>query len=472
MKAFIDSTTPERIGPLSVRVTTDPAERKQVAQWLKTEHELGAFKPVGHTLIQIVEEAGQTVAVLIWAASAYHLKDREAWISWDAVTCAQRRNLIVNNTRLLIREAARRPNLASHVLQAAVPVLPQQWQDHFGYQPLLAETFTDPERHAGTCYKVSGWEALGMTAGHRRHRCDFYLPNERPKRLWVKPLHPQAQARLCAPELAPEHAAGETVGAGARCALKTADLASLAQTFRLVRDPRSRTGLQYPLPPILTVLALALLLGKKDLAEMVRVGQRLSQTQRQRIGFRLAQGTYYVPTPCYHVYRDVLHALDVEQFGQRLTEWLNAHRGHLPATLAMDGKVIRERLGLVVTLLDVEAGVPVAVAADPRGKGDETACARKLLQSEAVPLLNQTVIADSLHTNAANAHFIVQEKGGDYIAALKDNQEKLHAVAHRKLDGATPLLPTVNAVVVTPMTVRCGSNPSNRTRRSSPMSLS
>jgi hypothetical protein len=472
MKALNPTTTPERIGLLSVRVTTDPIERQQITQWLETEHELGDFQPVGHTLIQIVEEAGQTVAVLIWAASAYHLKDREAWIGWDAVTCAQRRNLIVNNTRLLIREATRRPNLASHVLQAAVPVLPQQWQDHFGYQPLLAETFTDPELHAGTCYKVSGWEALGMTTGHRRHRCDFYVPNQRPKRLWVKPLHPQAKARLCAPQLAPEHVAGETVGAGARCALKTADLASLAQTFRQVADPRARAGLQYPLPPILTVLALALLMGKKDLAEMVRVGQRLNPTQRQRIGFRLQKGTRYVPTPCYNVYRDVLHALDLERFGQVLTQWLNAHRGHLPATLAMDGKVIRERLGLVVTLLEVEAGVPVAVAADTRGKGYETACARKLLQSEAVPLLNKTVISDSLHTNVANAQMIVQEKGGDYIAALKDNQAQLHALAHQKLDGSTPLLPTVNAVVATRRTVPCGSNPSNRTRRNSPISLS
>lgn len=413
MKAFKDSTLPERIGPLTVRATTDPTERQQVAQWLEAEHDRGDFKPIGHTLIQIVEENGQAVAVLIWAASAYRLKDREAYVGWDPVTCAQRRNLIVNNTRLLVRAAARRPNLASHVLRAAVPVLPDQWQAHFGYQPLLAETFTDPEMHAGTCYKVSGWQALGMTTGHRRHRCDFYVPNERPKRLWVKPLHPEAKARLGAPQLAPEHAAGETVGAGARCALKASELYSLAQALRRQPDPRASRGLQYPLPAILTVLALALLMGKKDLAEMVRVGQRLSQTQRQRIGFRLKKGTYYVPTPCYNVYREVLCALDLERFGQVLTEWLSAHRGHLPATLAMDGKVIRERLGLVVTLLDIEPGVPVAVAADIRGKGYETACARQLLQNEAVPLLHTTVIADSLHTNAANAQFIVQEKGGD-----------------------------------------------------------
>src|SRR6202035_4645457 len=64
-----------------------------------------------------------------------------------------------------------------------------------------------------------------------------------------------------------------------------------------------------------------------------------------------------------------------------------------------DGKCIRENLGAIVTLLDVEEGVPVAVAATTVGKGGEVACAHKLLQSDQVALENTTLIADSLHTN-------------------------------------------------------------------------
>lgn len=62
-----------------------------------------AFLPVGHTLFQIITVADQPVAVLVWAASAYHLKDRDSWIGRDRLTCATRRNLIVNNVRLLVR---------------------------------------------------------------------------------------------------------------------------------------------------------------------------------------------------------------------------------------------------------------------------------------------------------------------------------------------------------------------------------
>lgn len=438
MKASIDLAASAKALELTVRACRDLPQRQQIAQWLEAEHFLGAFRPVGNTLFQVVEEAGQAVAILVWAASAYHLKDREKWIGWDALTCSQRRNLIVNNVRFLVREEHRRPNLPSQALAQAVGVLPDQWQEAFGYEPLLAETFTDPEPHAGTCYKAAGWKEVGKTEGFARHRADFYVLHDRPKRLWLYPLHPQAKARLCAPELAPAQAGGETAGGGARAPLKTKQLKSLAQVFHQVPDPRVRDGRQYPLWAILTVIALGLLLGRKHLSQIIRDGQRLSQGQRHQIGFRRRRGTQFIPTPCYNVYREVLRRIDLSVLAEVLTQWLSAHRDQLPATLAYDGKTIRDGLGLIVTLLDVDEGVPVAVAAEPRGKGHELTCARKLLAS--VPLENVTLIADSLHTNAENAYTAVTEKGGDYIAALKDNQPTLHALAQQKLDNTSPLL--------------------------------
>ena len=98
------------------------------------------------------------VGLLLWCAPPLHLKDRDAWIGWDPLTRAQRLKLIVNQARFLIPNAARRPNLASQILAAATAALPDQWLAHCGYAPLLAETFTDPEAHAGTCYKAAGWE--------------------------------------------------------------------------------------------------------------------------------------------------------------------------------------------------------------------------------------------------------------------------------------------------------------------------
>jgi hypothetical protein len=109
----------------------------------------------------------------------------------------ERLKLLVQNRRFLVLAAkGQSPNLASQTMGAALRVLPEQWREQFGSRPLLAESFTDPEAYAGTCYKASNWEAVGMSAGYSRHRADFYIPNDRPKRLWMRPLVPAARELL------------------------------------------------------------------------------------------------------------------------------------------------------------------------------------------------------------------------------------------------------------------------------------
>lgn len=85
-----------------------PELEAQVDAWLGAQHYLGGYHPVGHNLCHIVHEDGRPVAVLAWAACAYHLKDREAHIGWSKLQCAKRRNLVVNNVRFLLLGEARR----------------------------------------------------------------------------------------------------------------------------------------------------------------------------------------------------------------------------------------------------------------------------------------------------------------------------------------------------------------------------
>jgi hypothetical protein len=80
----------------------------------------------------------------------------------------QRLKLIVQNRRfLLLTNKGQAPNLASQSLGAALRALPEQWQTRFGYRPLLAESFTNPEAYAGTCYKATNWEPVGWSAGNQ-----------------------------------------------------------------------------------------------------------------------------------------------------------------------------------------------------------------------------------------------------------------------------------------------------------------
>src|SRR6266496_4219232 len=136
---------------------------------LAAHHYLGAGRPVGHYLRQVIELDGRPAALLVWGPSCYSLKDRDRWIAWSAPQRVERLKLIVQNRRFLLLNAkGQSPNLASQAMGAALRARPEQWREHFGYRPLLAESFTDPESHAGTSYKASNWEPVGMSQGFSR----------------------------------------------------------------------------------------------------------------------------------------------------------------------------------------------------------------------------------------------------------------------------------------------------------------
>lgn len=39
------------------------------------------------------------------------------------------------------------------------------WQEVYGYRPVLMETFVEKDRFAGTCYKAANWVHVGSTQG-------------------------------------------------------------------------------------------------------------------------------------------------------------------------------------------------------------------------------------------------------------------------------------------------------------------
>ena len=160
-------------------------------------HYMGEGHAGGDTMRMVVESDGEWVALFLWGSAAYRLKDRDTFIGWSEPQRAQRQKLMVQNRRfVLLVDRGAHPNLASRILGQMIRELPSLWLKRFGYEPLLAETFSDIEAREGTCYKASGWLALGKTKGYSRHRADFYVPNDRPKKLWIRELRKDAIALL------------------------------------------------------------------------------------------------------------------------------------------------------------------------------------------------------------------------------------------------------------------------------------
>ena len=429
MKAKSKTTT---IGRFTFREAGKP-EQERFNQLLKEKHPQQNPKRVGHDLRVIVEVEGEWVALLVWSSPCQRLQDRDEWIGWTNAQRAQRLKLVVQLRRyLLLHKAGTRPNWASEILAASLRVLPAMWTHRHGFEPLLAESFSDIEAYAGTCYRASGWKAAGLSKGYAKHRGDLYRFHGRPKKLWVKPLHPKAVAWLRAPHLPESYEVGATANAQGQMPLRERQIYSLSEALRRTPDPRAKNR-QYPLGAILSVIAMALLSGARDLSQIHRFSWRLRAVHRAALGFRRKPGTAAYQMPGYSVYRDLLIALDLEAFAQRLTDWLAAHRGSLPTALALDGKMIRETIG-VLSLVDAETGVPVAMKIMTQKEGDGKRC-EKIVAREVVDSLPDAqgaiISGDALHTDSTLAHQSV-ENGADYLLQVKGNQPIIKARLARR----------------------------------------
>lgn len=457
-------------GGMTVRV----ASAEEVSWFdglLADHHYLGAGRPVGDYLRQWVEQDGKVAALLVWGPACYALKDRDLWISWSAFQRLERLKLIVQNRRFLVlAKKGESPNLASQSMGAALRALPEQWREHFGYRPLLAESFTDPEAYAGTCYKASNWEAVGFSAGYSRHRADFYVPNERPKRLWLRPLMPDALQRLRSAQLPEDCRAGLVSAPSGTLPVHAEQMGSLLDVFRKAPDPRD-SNTRYRIGPVLTIIAMALLAGRREIAEIARFATTLKPAQRRRLGLPRKKGTRaFYEVPGYGVFYQVLTRMDPEAFAARLNDWLQRRAGTLPQALAMDGKMIRNHIGLL-TLAQHEDGAPQAVAIYDQ-KEDTPRCEQSAAANllEQLPALDgKMVTADPLHCQRQHARTIA-EKGGDYLLQIKGNQPNLLQRA-QGLDALkdTPFLARPNPATGASKLAACTLSPLSHSQPTSPL---
>jgi hypothetical protein len=132
---------------------------------LEAQHYLGYTRPVGEHLKYLVWSGDRPVACLAWSSAPRHLGPRDRFIGWSPA--ARRRNihLLAYNTRFLILPWIQVPHLASHILARMARLLPQEWQRVYGHPVYYLETFIDPARFRGTCYRAANWITLGLTTG-------------------------------------------------------------------------------------------------------------------------------------------------------------------------------------------------------------------------------------------------------------------------------------------------------------------
>ena len=181
-------------GPLSelqpldfVAVRRSPLERL-FDGLIHQHHYLGYIRPVGeHVKYLAFSRTGRPVACLAFSSAPRHLGSRDRFLGWSAQARRANIRLVAYNPRFLIPPWVQVPHLASHVLARIARLLPGEWQRVYGHPVHFLETFVDPTRFRGTCYRAANWVLMGRTTG--RGKADrTNRPNRTIKVVWGYPL--------------------------------------------------------------------------------------------------------------------------------------------------------------------------------------------------------------------------------------------------------------------------------------------
>lgn len=165
-------------------------------EYIDRYHYLGYQPLPGAQLRYIARANDQVVALLGFGAAAWMTAPRDRYIGWTVQQRKCRLHLIANNARFLILPWVFCRNLASRLLSMATQRIGDDWQERYGYSPVLVETFVEIPRFRGTCYKAANWTYLGETQGRGKLGTAYMALLPR-KAIWVQPLVSDFRRQLC-----------------------------------------------------------------------------------------------------------------------------------------------------------------------------------------------------------------------------------------------------------------------------------
>jgi len=324
-----------------------PGERERWEELMRQHHYLGFSRLVGESLRYVAERAGEWFALLGWHAAALKCRPRDRFIGWPPLLQYQRLHLIANNCRFLILPHAHLQNLASRVLSLNLRRLGADWQAVHGHRLLLAETFVDPQRFRGACYRAANWQLLGSTRGYAKHQMR-YTTHHRPKWVLIYPLHPKAKELLCDPQLKD----GRTPKMNSKV-LSTKQMEALLEQIGRVPDCRKERGIRHSYRTVLTIALAAVLCGAKSFTAVGEFAASLTQAQLKRLYARFNRKAARHEAPSEPTLRRVLQSCDAEALDRLLYNWL-LRKSDPNDPLALDGKTLngaRRKDGTQVHLL-------------------------------------------------------------------------------------------------------------------------
>lgn len=178
----------KELGPVELRQVRGSGDESLVNSLIEQYHYLGYVQPVGEQLKYLIVAQGRPLGCFFWSSAPRHLGPRDRYIGWSAEARKANIGFVAYQSRFLILPWVRVPHLASHLLGSMSRQLSSDWQRVYAHPIYFTETFVDPTRFAGTCYRAANWVYLGLTTG--RGKNDQTGKANRPlKQVYVYALH-------------------------------------------------------------------------------------------------------------------------------------------------------------------------------------------------------------------------------------------------------------------------------------------
>ncbi len=409
---------------VSVRPVTDRAESARWDVLMSRHHYLGFRGLVGGGVRQVAElPDGTWLALLGWHAGSFKVGVRDRLIGWTREQQFRRLRLVANNTRFLVLPGARVPNLASRVLGLSLRRLSQDMKAQTGHPVLLAETFVDPARFSGTCYRAANWREIGRTRGYARVPGGGWREHGEPKRVLIRELRSSACAALRQPQDDQEW--GLVVSPPRPPEVER--LRSLYEFLRQVPEYRKARGIRHSLATIFSIALAAKLAGVRGVVTIGEFAARLTQAQLAAVRAFWSPSRKRYVAPSRTSFHRVLSQVAPEVLDEALSRFIEQNRSPHGA-VAVDGKVtaaewIQGKDSERVLVAAVEHGSGLICGQEAcDGAGGEILGARALLQR--LDIRDRVVTLDALHTQRKTAQLIA-ERGGFYLMTVKGNQQEL-----------------------------------------------
>jgi len=189
------------LGKISLEVVKKKKEADVWKEYVAHYHYLGYKKPFGCYIRYFIKSGHGILGCLLFSGSVKSVHVRDKWIGWTEKQRLKNHGWVINNSRFLIFPWVKVPYLASHVLSLVEKQIVEDWYELWEYRPVLMETFVEPKKFKGTCYKAANWEYIGMTTGEGLVRKGKKYATS-PKKVFVKPLLKNFRDILCSDETA------------------------------------------------------------------------------------------------------------------------------------------------------------------------------------------------------------------------------------------------------------------------------